>query len=109
MGARTAKQLKPQPRPRLIRSQTYKVCQDGSVEVYDLDFAAYCGIRDLAIVDMYEVADSRPREFVFRFAADEQAIRQLSIDYANSESARHADCVRRYKKGIRPVRRARET
>jgi hypothetical protein len=53
---------------------------------------------EVKIADMQE---SGARQFLFLFYDAKAKIAQLSIDYTNSESARHADCVRRIKKAIR--------
>ena len=83
---------------KVDRALAYKARGDGDVEVYDLDFASYCLMRGLDIVDMIE---TRPRQYLFLFFDKESKIGSLSVDYTNSESARHADCVRRIKKAIR--------
>jgi hypothetical protein len=80
------------------RALAYKVRGDGSTEVYDLDFAAYCSMRGVTVADMIE---TYPRQYLFLFADGEDKIPTLAVDYTNSESARHADCVRRIKKAIR--------
>ena len=94
-------------RHRINRALAYTVRDDGQVEVYDLDFAAYCLMRDLLVADMVE--DGRrgrrgPSQFRFLFKDESQRISQLSVDYTNSESAKHADCVRRIKKAIRSTK-----
>ena len=90
------------------KALAYKVRDDDYVEVYDLDFAAYCGQRNLIVVDMVEEARPRyygrkrgPAHFLFLFHDPMSCIAQLAIDYTNSESAKHADSVRRFKKAIR--------
>jgi hypothetical protein len=88
-------------------SLAYHVLEDGKVEVFDLDFAAYCLMRDMVIADMVEVragGPGRPPQFLFLFLDVEQQIGKYSVDYTNSESARHADCVRRIKKAIRSTK-----
>lgn len=85
-------------RRRVNRALAYTTRGDDQVEVYDLDFAAYCSMRGLDVADMVETA---PRQFLFVFYDPGGLIRQLSVDYTNSESAKHADCVRRIKKAIR--------
>lgn len=99
------------PRPRRInRALAYKVCQDDEVEVYDLDFAAYCLMRGLLIGDMVETGPPQgrkgrgPVQFLFLFKDPEGLIANLSVDYTNSESAQHADAVRRMKKAVRSTR-----
>jgi hypothetical protein len=99
------------PRRRSInRALAYKVCGHGEVEVYDLDFAAYCSMRGLVIADMVETGppvrqgrrgSGGPVQYLFIFKDEEGQIAGLSVDYTNSESARHADAVRRLKKAIR--------
>lgn len=93
---------------RVNSSLAYKVHGDGPVEVYDLDFAAYCLMRDLPIADMIEEGGGRgtrgPLRYLFVFQDFDGRITQLSVDYTNSESARHADCVRRLKKAIRSTK-----
>lgn len=101
------------PRPRRInRALAYKVCEGDEVEVYDLDFAAYCLMQGMLIGDMVESdpPPSRgrrgrgPVQFLFLFKDPDGQIGQLSVDYTNSESARHADAVRRMKKAVRSSR-----
>jgi hypothetical protein len=84
----------------------YKRREDGISEVYDLDFAGYCLMRELPVVDMLETAKNGKdiAQFVFAFLDKEGLISQLSVDYTNSESAKHADCVRRIKKAIRSTK-----
>lgn len=87
----------------------YKAVGDDQVEVYDLDFASYCLMRDLPIADMVEITRPNgkghgPAHYVFLFRDTDQCIDSLSVDYTNSESAKHADCVRRLKKAIRSTR-----
>ena len=89
------------------RTYAFKVLEDGLVEVYDLDFAGYCLMRDVVVADMIEIGPgkrNRTRQFIFYFQVAADEIARLSIDYTNSESARHAVCVRRIKKAIRSVR-----
>ena len=90
--------------PKLSRSLAYKMREDGKTEVYDLDFAAYCLIRNSEIGVMDEVDGGRPGEYFFLFDDPHGLIAKHSIDYTNSESARHADAVRRLKKAIRSTR-----
>jgi hypothetical protein len=84
------------------------VCDGDEVEVYDLDFAAYCHMRGLLVGDMVESDSPKgrrgPVQFLFLFKDPEGQIAQLSVDYTNSESARHADAVRRLKKAVRSSR-----
>lgn len=95
-------------RRRLVNSSlAYKVRGDGLVEVYDLDFAAYCLMCDMVIADMIEEhvgRTRRPPRYLFLFQDGESRMAQLSVDYTNSESAKHADCVRRLKKAIRSTK-----
>jgi hypothetical protein len=78
------------------------------VEVYDLDFAAYCLMCGLSIETLENGSTTqRPHEaarFLFLFHDPEGRIDKLSIEYTNSESAKHADCVRRIKKAMRSSR-----
>ena len=94
-------------RRKVNRSLAYKVRGHGEVEVYDLDFASYCLMRNLPIADMVE-EDSKnrrgPIQYLFLFQDDEGVIGTLSVDYTNSESAKFADSVRRLKKAIRSTR-----
>jgi hypothetical protein len=86
------------------RAFAYKVLGDGKVEVYDLDFASYCVMRGMIIADMVETGFKRkgqPPNYLFEFNDPDDSIGKMSVDFANSESARFADCVRRLKKGIR--------
>ena len=97
------------PHRYINRALAYKVSEGGSVEVYDLDFAAYCLMCGLIIGDMVEVSPPRSRrgrrsgpiQYLFVFNDPDQKIATLSVDYTNSESARHADSVRRMKKAVR--------
>lgn len=66
-------------------------------------------MRDLPIGEMVETGSpngrsSGPMHFIFLFHATAEQIADLSVDYTNSESAKHADCVRRLKKAIRSTR-----
>jgi len=86
------------------RALAYRSRDDGTVEVFDLDFAAYCLLTGLAIGDMVEEGfkhSGRPPNYRFVFKVDVKEIVAASVDYTNSESARFADCVRRLKKAIR--------
>lgn len=105
-GKANLRPVRPGDRRRRVNSSlAYKVHGDGRVEVYDLDFAAYCLLRDLPIADMIEEGAGRgPSRYRFVFQDGENAIVQLSVDYTNSESAKHADCVRRLKKAIRSTK-----
>jgi hypothetical protein len=99
--------LQPADGKNLFRTLAYKQREDGISEVYDLDFAGYCMLRDLPIADMVETGSSNgrgPIQFLFSFNDPDGQITQLSVDYTNSESAKHADCVRRIKKAIRSTR-----
>lgn len=83
---------------------SYRERPDGTVEIFDLDFAAYCLVRGLIIADMVEEGfkrNGRPPNYRFVFKAEPQDIVSASVDYTNSECARFADCVRRLKKAIR--------
>ena len=97
---------------RVDHSLAYKTLPNGSVEVYDLDFAGYCCLRGLTVLTMLEspggpkqrVRPGASRQYVFVFEATADKIASICVDYANSESAKHADCVRRLKKGVRSTR-----
>jgi len=96
---------------RVDHSLAYKTLPNGSVEVYDLDFAGYCCLRGLTVLTMLEspgpkgrVRPGAFRQYVFVFEATADRIASICVDYANSESAKHADCVRRLKKGVRSTR-----
>jgi len=98
---------RPRSAPRPGGSLAYRVLEDSKVEVYDLDFAAYCLMRDLVIADMIELragGPGKPPQFLFLFHNVDDQIGKLSVDYTNSESAKHADCVRRIKKAIRSTK-----
>jgi hypothetical protein len=72
--------------------------------VESLDFAAYCLMRDAIIADMVEIrgyGHRGPARYCFYFQATEEQIHHLSVDFANSESARFADSVRRLKTSLR--------
>ena len=83
----------------------YKVRGDGFVEVYDLDFAAYCLKEGVTIADMVEEGPKRrgkPPRYLFLFCDEGgDRIRKLSVAFTNSEEAKFAYCVRRLKKSIR--------
>jgi hypothetical protein len=86
-------------------SRSYKVLGDGFTEIYDLDFAAYCGaVKRLIPIDMIEYKSEiarKPSKFIFKFQDPEESIPQYAIEFASSESAIHADGVRRYKKSLK--------
>lgn len=96
---------------RVDHSLAYKTLPNGSVEVYDLDFAGYCCLQGLKVLTMLESPGQKQRmrpgvsrQYVFVFEATADKIASICVDYANSESAKHADCVRRLKKGVRSTR-----
>lgn len=76
------------------RSRSYKANDQGLAEVYDLDFAAFLLMHGVALAESYRDG----REFMFKFLDTDNKIKDLAITYANSESAKFADCVRRLKK-----------
>ena len=85
----------------------YKMQDERTVEVIDLDFAAYCLLRGMSEVARMEHPPRRARtargrpapvHYLFTFHADEATMQQMAVDFANSESARFAECVRRLKK-----------
>lgn len=86
-------------------SLSYLRLTDGCIAVKDLDFAAYCKLRGLvggdAICTMGQ--GSAPRRYLFRFYDPDDHVRQLGIDFSNSEAAAHADVVRRLKRICRVV------
>ena len=93
--------------PKYSGTLSYKVLPENKTEVYDLDFAGYCVMRDVEIVDMIKTrsgGNGRPDQYLFLFHDKGEEIARLSVEYTNSESAKHADCVRRIKKAIRSVR-----
>lgn len=79
---------------KVDRSRSFKTSDDGKVDVYDLDFAAYLLMNNVPLAESFRDG----REFMFKFLDQAKLIPQLSIQYANSESAKFADCVRRLKK-----------
>jgi hypothetical protein len=81
------------------RTLAYSVTGD-VIEVYDLDFAAFCHMSGLCVADMIEDSRSRGR-FKFIFRGTSEKIAQLSVAYTNSECAKFADAVRRLKKAVR--------
>jgi len=103
LGSRTAQRMEPLTDPRRVLSHTlaYRAHSDGTIEIYDLDFAAYCLLRDLAIADMVEEGNRRPSRFIFTFHGTKEQIQQLAVEYTNSDCAKFADSVRRLKKAIR--------
>lgn len=90
----------------LNKSRAY-TRENDDVLVFDLDFAAFCHINYLPLKDSIEIyrqnfrTKNRIKEFVFIFVDPTNKIKDLAILYANSESARHADAVRRLKKTTR--------
>lgn len=76
------------------RSRSYRIVENQRVEVYDLDFAAYLLMRDVALAE--SMRDGR--EFRFTFRDDGSRIPDLAMEYVNSESAKFAGAVRRLKK-----------
>lgn len=79
---------------RVDRGRSYKTSEDGKVEVFDLDFAAFLLMHNIPLAESYRDG----REFMFKFLDVDKTIPSLAIQYANSESAKFADCVRRLKK-----------
>ncbi len=79
---------------RIDRGRSYRAVDDGKVEVYDLDFASYLLMHNVPLAESYRDG----REFMFKFLDPNSQIRDLAIKFANSESAKFADCVRRLKK-----------
>jgi len=80
----------------------YKALPGGLVEVYDLDFAAFCLLKELAIADMIKEGGHRgPPRFRFVFKTEDAAVDKCAVEYINSDCARFADCVRRLKKTTR--------
>lgn len=102
-GSRQVLPVEPIADRRRLLSHTnaYRVHSDGIIEIYDLDFAAYCLMRDLAIADMIEDGQRRPARYIFTFQGTKEQIQSLAVDYTNSESGKFADSVRRLKKAIR--------
>ena len=76
------------------RGRNFNQTYDGLVEVFDLDFAAFLLMHGVALAQSFRDG----REFLFKFLDQHDRIKQLAIDFANSESAKFADCVRRLKK-----------
>jgi hypothetical protein len=96
-GRETTRQL-------LSYALSYRAHSDGTVDVFDFDFAAYCLMLDLPVAEMVEEGfkkNGQPAKYKFTFLATKDDIHRLSVEYTNSESARHSDCVRRLKKAIR--------
>jgi hypothetical protein len=102
--AGVARAVRPGGRQALNWSLAYKAFEDSTIEIYDLDFAAYCLMEGLPIADMVEENPKRngqPPRYLFRFQGDKETINTLSVRYTNSDCAKFADCVRRLKKAIR--------
>lgn len=76
------------------RGRSYTNADDNKVEVYDLDFAAFLLMHNVPLAESFRDG----REFMFKFLDVDKRISGLAIQYANSESAKFADCVRRLKK-----------
>jgi hypothetical protein len=70
------------------------------VEVYDLDFAAYCSMEGLQLKEMLEDGRIRGR-YKFVFSCSEDEVVRMSLVYTNSPCAKFADAVRRLKKAVR--------
>jgi hypothetical protein len=81
------------------KSLSYHKLPDGKISVRNLDFAAYCAIRNLPIAGSTSTKGSRnnPRQYLYLFSDPEDEIEQLALDYLNSEAAKHADAIRRLK------------
>lgn len=95
-------------RPRALDMRgtlSYAKIEDDCVAVKDLDFAAYCRLRGLRGGDAIctEGRNGNPRKYLLRFYDPESLIEQLATDFLNSESAQHADLVRRFKRVCRIV------
>jgi hypothetical protein len=91
-------------RQLLSYSLAYRLHDDGLIEVFDLDFAAYCLMSGLPVADMVEERPKRngqPPKYVFTFQGSKEDIEKMSVGYTNSDCAKFADCVRRLKKAIR--------
>lgn len=80
--------------PRVDRGRAYRVLENGEVEIYDLDLAAYLSMRNVPLAS----AESFGREFLFHFADPGNQIPQLTVEYVNSEAAKFADAQRRLRK-----------
>lgn len=90
--------------PYVSRALAYRVREDGFVEIYDLDFAAYCLVKRVEIADMKEEGPkpkNGPPRYLFLFKDKDSLIPGLSVAFTNSECAQFADCIRRLKKAIR--------
>lgn len=93
-----------QSRRLLTYALAYKVHDDNVIEVFDLDFAAFCHMRGLPVADMVEEGPKRngqPPKYKFSFQGTKEQIQELSVEYTNSDCAKFADCIRRLKKAIR--------
>ncbi len=78
--------------PRVGRN--FQQTEEGLVEVFDLDFAAFLLMHGVPLAESFRDG----REFLFKFLDQQNKIKELAITFANSESAKFADCVRRLKK-----------
>jgi hypothetical protein len=88
------------PRPFIDRGRSYKELEgSSSVDIYDLDFAAYLLMRGVALAEAFR----NGREFLFRFYDPESQIPKLSVEFTNSESARFGESCRRLKKVVYSV------
>lgn len=76
------------------RGRNFEQSEDGLVDVFDLDFAAFLLMHGVALAESFRDG----REFLFKFLDQQNKIKDLAITFANSESAKFADCVRRLKK-----------
>jgi hypothetical protein len=74
--------------------RNFQRTEDGRIEVYDLDFAAFLSMHNVPLAEAFRDG----REFLFKFVDPDNKIKELAIVFANSESAKFADCVRRLKK-----------
>lgn len=95
----------PRPQRQLLSySLAYRLHDDNTIEIYDLDFAAFCLMQGLPVADMVEERpkkNGQPPKYVFTFQGTKEDVEALSVGYTNSDCAKFADCVRRLKKAIR--------
>ncbi len=82
----------------LDRGRQYGTSRSGKeAEVWDWDFAAYLLMRGVPLVNAVRMSR---KECSFRFTNRDGEIESMSIEFANSESARFGDAMRRLKKTV---------
>ena len=81
---------------RVDRGRGFKRISDLTVEVYDIDMAAWLLMNRVNIVNACK--DGREAVVTFQDPLEDDRIAKLSIDWLNSEAAKFANAVRSIKK-----------